>query len=204
MIQVIWFESNTGLIKDYRLVQKMERAQAIINEGLFPGYDSIILDTNIYIRPNTHYIGTNLQHAEFTEEEKRLIYKPIKGFKLNPRTKQMIDNRTLAEAKQYKLEDIAATRALKAEENFTYDGKTYKTEKEDISIRAGAVKGKAKDTKWMTATGEIVILNSNKMEGLQEALSEHIQNTYNIAFDLKVQVDAATTKSQVDAIQWPS
>lgn len=130
---------------------------------------------------------------------------PPRGFRWT-RT-GLIDERTLADAKLDKWAEIKRARDAVEHGGFTagayqWDSDLESQQAMSLALQDMAAAGGPATVNWTTKINEVVTLNLTQMRALVRACRAHIQTQRDKAATLRAQIQAATTKGQVDAIQW--
>jgi len=131
---------------------------------------------------------------------------PSEHHTFNWQTKQWEDPRTLQEIKdaQWALIKKARTRAEYA--GFTWDGSTFDSDAISQNRITGAVTlAQLSNTftiDWTLATNQVRTLNQSEMLQVGAALGVHVQTQFAKGQSLRVQIDAATTQAEVEAVVW--
>lgn len=104
---------------------------------------------------------------------------------------------------------IKATRALVRSGDFVYDGGIYQLNVEDITaaVALAAVArllGQPYSIKWTLKDNSERILSGDQMLAMGQAAGVSGSGAFDVARDLRRQIDAATTVEEVDLIGWPA
>lgn len=99
-------------------------------------------------------------------------------------------------------------RARDAEEFGTFEWNTHVFDCDEVSQRRiqGAVQLAALDNTtvmdWTLADNSVQTFNATELEQIGQALAAHVNACHVKARGLRVQIDAATTEAELDAITW--
>lgn len=126
-------------------------------------------------------------------------------------TKQWIDPRTLADRKEAQWAAIKAARNSLEFGGFTWDGSAFDSDQQaQARIQGGvqlatiaASQGQPFSIDWTLADNSIRTLSGADMIAVGMELAAHVQSIHATARVLRVQIEAASTIEEVDAIQWP-
>lgn len=132
--------------------------------------------------------------------------RPSVNHKFNYATKQWEDPRTLDDLKGEKWRNIKANRDSHEYGGFTWDGSVFDSDAISQQRIAGAVQlaqmNPAFTTAWTLKDNTTRTLNAQDMFAVGLALGDHIAGVFAHAQVLRVQIDAATTAQEVEAIHW--
>jgi len=121
-------------------------------------------------------------------------------------TKQWEDPRTLQELKDTQWASIKRFRSAAEYAGFTWDGSTFDSDAVSQNRITGAVTlaqlSSAFTIDWTLATNQVRTLNQSEMLQVGAALGVHVQTQFAKGQSLRVQIDAATTQAEVEAIVW--
>jgi len=173
----------------------------VINSGTSDSLEELAsLDTTIipdeiyrggYIVDGTHYIQPSQPSAHHV---------------FNWTTKQWEDPRTLQELKDAQWTLIKRSRSAAEYAGFMWDGSTFDSDAVSQNRITGAVTlaqlSSAFTIDWTLATNQVRTLNQSEMLQVGAALGVHVQTQFAKGQSLRVQIDAATTQAEVEAIVW--
>lgn len=157
---------------------------------------------------NTLYIGSDgLAHNESLGT--LLTKAPNEYYSYNWSKGVWEDARTLTQAKQYCWNKIKASRSVAEVSPFTFHNILYDANVPNISgasQMALIAQGMSQpfSIEWTTRNNSVVTLNGSEMISLGTTLGFRNSQVYDTARMLRVEIEAATTNQQVDAITWPS
>ena len=124
----------------------------------------------------------------------------------NWQTKQWEDPRTLQDLKAAQWATIKQARSAAEYAGFTWDGSTFDSDAVSQNRITGAVTlaqlSSAFTIDWTLATNQVRTLNQSEMLQVGAALGVHVQTQFAKGQSLRVQIDAATTQAEVEAIVW--
>jgi len=132
--------------------------------------------------------------------------KPTIHHVFNWTTKQWEDPRTLQELKDAQWASIKRSRSQAEYAGFMWDGSTFDSDAVSQNRITGAVTlaqlSSAFTIDWTLATNQVRTLNQSEMLQVGAALGVHVQTQFAKGQSLRVQIDAATTQAEVEAIVW--
>lgn len=145
---------------------------------------------------------------EYTAAEYHVKNNLPRGFIWQMPERIAVDIRLLAEAKAYKWTALKAARTVAEAASFTCDGSVYQADKERIS---GAVQlallaqlaGQPFSIDWTLSDNSVRTLDAAQMIAVGVALGTVVSSIFDTARQLRIQLDAANTVEEVDAIGWP-
>ena len=121
-------------------------------------------------------------------------------------TKQWEDPRTLADLKAAQWTQIKQARTNAEYAGFTWDGSTFDSDAISQNRITGAVTlaqlSSTVTIDWTLATNQVRTLNQSEMLQVGAALGVHVQTQFAKGQSLRVQIDAATTQAEVEAVVW--
>jgi len=148
----------------------------------------------------THYIDI-VGHTAVAK-----TIKPSPNHIFNYATKQWEDPRTLADIKAAQWTLIKAARTQAEYAGFIWDGSTFDSDAISQNRITGAVTlaqlSSTFTIDWTLATNQVRTLNQSEMLQVGAALGVHVQTQFAKGQSLRVQIDAATTQAEVEAIVW--
>jgi len=126
--------------------------------------------------------------------------------RFNWQTKQWEDPRTLDDLKSAQWTQIKQARTNAEYAGFTWDGSTFDSDAISQNRITGAVTlaqlSSAFTIDWTLATNQVRTLNQSEMLQVGAALGVHVQTQFAKGQSLRVQIDAATTQAEVEAVVW--
>ena len=124
----------------------------------------------------------------------------------NTLTKQWEDPRTLDDIKAAQWALIKQARSQAEYAGFTWDSSTFDSDATSQNRITGAVTlaqlSSAFTIDWTLATNQVRTLNQSEMLQVGAALGVHVQTQFAKGQSLRVQIDAATTQAEVEAVVW--
>ena len=136
----------------------------------------------------------------------RIPEKPSSHHVFNYTTKQWEDPRTLDDLKSAQWALIKQARAQAEYAGFTWDGSTFDSDAISQNRITGAVTlaqlSSTFTIDWTLATNQVRTLNQSEMLQVGAALGAHVQTQFAKGQSLRVQIDAATTQAEVEAVVW--
>ena len=133
-------------------------------------------------------------------------FPPTANHIFNYVTKQWEDPRTLQELKDAQWTLIKRFRSATEYAGFTWDGSTFDSDAVSQNRITGAVTlaqlSSAFTIDWTLATNQVRTLNQSEMLQVGAALGVHVQTQFAKGQSLRVQIDAATTQAEVEAVVW--
>jgi hypothetical protein len=109
-------------------------------------------------------------------------------------------------AKATKRDEINAARDAALDAGFVFDGNTYDSDAKSIQRITGAATLAIIDntftTNWITKDNGVVSLSAAQLIALGQAAAAHEQRLIFKARQLKDQINAATTRAEVDEVSW--
>lgn len=168
-------------------------------EGVLPCTYSECID-----KLDSHYVDLN------TKELVPYPPKPHNFSQFNYLTLKWVDPRSLEQIKEAKWEEIKAKRTNAEYAGFTWDGSYFDSDATSQNRINGAVtlallslqNQQPYEITWSLANRTFRTLTAQEMISVGLALGTHVQTNFNKGQALQVQIDAATTKEEVDAIHW--
>jgi len=134
------------------------------------------------------------------------LVKPSPSHVFNYDTKQWEDPRTLQELKDSQWTLIKRSRSAAEYAGFMWDGSTFDSDAISQNRITGAVTlaqlSSAFTIDWTLATNQVRTLNQSEMLQVGAALGVHVQTQFAKGQSLRVQIDAATTQAEVEAVVW--
>ena len=132
--------------------------------------------------------------------------RPTSDHLWNAATKQWEDTRTLQDLKDAQWTLIKQARTAAEYAGFTWDGSTFDSDAISQNRITGAVTlaqlSSAFTIDWTLATNQVRTLNQSEMLQVGAALGVHVQTQFAKGQSLRVQIDAATTQAEVEAVVW--
>lgn len=117
-----------------------------------------------------------------------------------------VDERSLQEYKDAKWEEMKAERQAQEFSTVTYNGNVYDADALSQQRIQGAAQLAVLDANisvdWTLLDNSVVTLTAAEIIGLGIALGVHVTAAYNRGRTVRVEVESATTKAEVDAITW--
>lgn len=157
---------------------------------------------------NTQYVSGGVL-LQFTVEEAFTKATLLPGWVWKMPERIAYDTRTLTQAKQYCWDKIKLSRSVAETSPFSFRNILYDANVTNISgasqmalIAQGA--SQPFSIEWTTYNNSVVTLNGTEMISLGITLGFRNSQVYDTARMLRVEIEAATTNTQVDAIIWPS
>lgn len=167
----------------------------------------------LQLQPGEDYLedvgGDVWLEDEFYVENKVLVPKgprPSDDHEFDYTTKKWKDPRTLAQIKAVRWNKIKRSRTEAEEAGFTWDGSTFDSDEVsqrrigDAVTMAGIVPGFTID--WTLADNTVRTLSAADMVNVGLSLSQHIQAVFQRGRARRAEIEAATTKQEVNAIDW--
>jgi len=131
---------------------------------------------------------------------------PSTNHVFNYTTKQWEDPRTLDDLKSAQWTQIKQARTNAEYAGFTWDGSTFDSDAISQNRITGAVTlaqlSSTFTIDWTLATNQVRTLNQSEMLQVGAALGVHVQTQFAKGQSLRVQIDAATTQAEVEAVVW--
>ena len=126
-------------------------------------------------------------------------------------THTYVDPRTLDQIKGQQWEKVKASRDSVEFGGFVWDGSTFDSDQESQSRIQGAAQLATLATlnnqpfsiDWTLADNSVRTLDASDMIAAGTAMGVHIATTHSIGRTLRIEIDAAVTKEEVEAITWP-
>jgi len=116
------------------------------------------------------------------------------------------DPRTLQDLKDAQWALIKQARSQAEYAGFTWDGSTFDSDAISQNRITGAVTlaqlSSTFTIDWTLATNQVRTLNQSEMLQVGAALGAHVQTQFAKGQSLRVQIDAATTQAEVEAVVW--
>ena len=124
----------------------------------------------------------------------------------NKTTQSWEDTRTLPDLKSAQWALIKQARSQAEYAGFTWDGSTFDSDAISQNRITGAVTlaqlSSTFTIDWTLATNQGRTLNQSEMLQVGAALGVHVQTQFAKGQSLRVQIDAATTQAEVEAVVW--
>lgn len=128
----------------------------------------------------------------------------------NYTTKQWEDPRTLADLKAAQWTQIKQARTQAEYAGFTWDGSVFDSDATSQQRINGAVSlaliakqaSQPYSITWTLADNTLRVLSADDMISVGLALGTHVQATFNKGQQLQQQIEAATTKGEIEVITW--
>lgn len=134
--------------------------------------------------------------------------KPYQHYKFDWTTKQWIDPRTLDEIKQEKWNELKALRTEKEVGGFSWNNYAFDSDLASQQKIIGATQLAQLDgnyvVDWTLKDNSIITLTASQVLLVGKALGAHLTQLHILSQQLRQQIDDATTKEQVELIQWPT
>ena len=150
--------------------------------------------------PATHYIDLNT----YLPVEMPLRSSPVHAF--NYQTHEWEDIRPLQAIKDRQWETIKSQRFAAEYGGFEWDGSPFDSDAVSQQRLSGAVQlaqmSPTFSIAWTLADDTIRTLNQVDMISVGVALGVHVQTNFAKGQALRAQIDAATTKEDVEAVVW--
>lgn len=135
---------------------------------------------------------------------------PSPNHTFNWHTKQWEDSRTLADLKVAQWTQIKQARSQAEYAGFTWDGSTFDSDAISQQRINGAVSlaliamqtAQPYSITWTLADNTLRVLSAGDMVSVGLALGTHVQTTFNKGQQLQQQIEAATTKEEIESISW--
>ena len=143
---------------------------------------------------------------------KRIPAKPNSYCVFDFITKTWIDPRTLDEIKSMKWESIKKIRDQVENSSFVWNGHVFDC---DV-VSQSRIQGTSQlaslalmnqtpfSVDWTLANNTVVVLTAEDMLAVGKAMFEHINSCHQKSRTLRMQIESATTKEEVEAITWNS
>lgn len=132
--------------------------------------------------------------------------KPSKHHTWSWGAKQWEDPRTLADFKTAQWTQIKQARSQAEYAGFTWDGSTFDSDATSQNRITGAVTlaqmSAAFSIDWTLADNTVRTLNQGEMLQVGAALGAHVAMQFAHAQALRLAIEAATTREQVEAVGW--
>ncbi|MDD3965339.1 MAG: DUF4376 domain-containing protein [Candidatus Moranbacteria bacterium] len=165
------------------------------NPSVFSEGDTVVLEGKAY---GPGYVIDNIHY--------KLPPQPSTNHTFNYTTKQWEDPRTLQDIKDAQWTLIKQARSNAEYAGFTWDGSTFDSDAISQNRITGAVALAQLSTgfvvDWTLADNSTRTLNQIDMLHVGAALGEHVQTQFAKGQVLRAQIDAATTKAEVEAVVW--
>lgn len=132
---------------------------------------------------------------------------PGSGLTFHYETGMWEDFRTLDDLRLERRAYVTAQRDITLGGGFTYNGDVYDSNAQsraNISSQArlAVAVGPTFETEWTLANNTLVTLDQGGMLALETAMDEHVATVYAHARALKQTIAAATTPTEIAAVQW--
>tara|TARA_R100000664_G_scaffold24559_1_gene34374 strand:- start:1152 stop:1733 length:582 start_codon:yes stop_codon:yes gene_type:complete len=157
------------------------------------------------------YILTDVD-VDFERHYVDVSTKEIKEYPEQPREDYVFDFSSknwgfgLALSKESKWREIKQSRDTQEYGGFTYDSNTFDSNEVAQQRIQNAMLLATQDSSvtmdWTLANNNTVSLNAAQIIELGKALAHHVNTAHKKAQTLRVQVNAASSKSDIDAISW--
>ena len=136
--------------------------------------------------------------------------KPFPIFVWDNELEQWVDPRTLQDFKTAQWAKVKQARALAESAGFTYDGSVFDSDAQSQARINGAVTlaliakqaNQPYTITWTLKDGTLRTLSADEMIAVGLALGTHVQTGFNKGQQLQQQINAATTKEEIEAITW--
>jgi hypothetical protein len=153
------------------------------------------------------YPGVNFSTGYFENDvHHELPPQPTPNHIFNWQTKQWEDPRTLADFKEAQWSTIKQARSAAEYAGFTWDGSTFDSDAISQNRITGAVAlaqmSSTFSIGWVLADNTVRTLNQSDMLQVGAALGAHVAAQFAKGVLLREEIEAATTKEQVEAIVW--
>lgn len=167
----------------------------------------VVFDVDTTVRMETHYYLDGV-FCQYTPEEINQRARVPAGFVWKMPERTIVDCRSLQQAKDQKWKQIKNIRTQKENSTFSYNGNEFHADKEHIP---GAVQlammaksaGQPFSINWTLDNNSVISLNADQMIEVGVALGTFINNLYDIARQLREEIESCSTVQDVDAIVWP-
>lgn len=128
----------------------------------------------------------------------------------NYSSKQWEDPRTLQDFKAEQWTQIKQSRAQAEYAGFAWDGSTFDSDATSQNRITGAVtlaqsaigSGAPFEINWILANNAVRTLNAHDMCAVGAALGAHVQTQFSKGVTLRAQIEAATTRAEVEVVVW--
>lgn len=161
-----------------------------------------VVEVGASVKDSTHYIsgGAAVAMPERTSPQHEFDYT----------AKVWLDRRTIEQLRASKWADIKAARTTAEYGGFEFQGKVYDSGQASVqrittaaqAASAAAATGTPFIRDWTLKDNSTVILDAENMVGLFIALDAHVSGAHARAAGLRVLIDTATTRAELDAIAW--
>lgn len=185
------FSSATGSV-----VRVCTLPEDHINDNILPSEDFVVgvVDGQVY------YIDLD------TKQPTAYPAKPSIYHQFDFAAKQWVDNRTLAMVKDMAWGSTKALRTQKEAAGFTWDGSVLDSDQVSQQRIMGAVQlagmNPAFTIPWTLQNNTVRTLNAAEMMAVGAALGAHVAAIFARAQELRLEIYAATTIADVEAITW--
>ena len=135
---------------------------------------------------------------------------PTEYHQFNWSTKEWEDPRTLDELKVFKRAEIKRKRTQAEHSGVLFEGYIFDSDSTSQARISGAVQlamiaqmtSMPFYVNWTLSNNSVRLLESKEVVQLGVALGQHVQAQFTKGQALQVQIDAATTKEELDLIKW--
>lgn len=173
---------------------------------LAPGTGAAVV--GVGVSDGTHYIANGTAVAYSPAAREALLAPPGVGFVWRPELGQWTDERDLEQARTDKWRQTKARRDAAEYGDFTWDGSTFNADVESRNRIMGAVQlatlataaGQPYAVVWTLADNTTRLLLAADMMAVGAALGARVGAAHARAAELRAQINAATTRSALDAI----
>jgi hypothetical protein len=193
----------------YEIISVNEQARVMEVVYASPGRQTMHIGARLpYQGETVEAIVDMYAPVRFWEEQEAAVVVPQVGVSGSV-TPPGVEPTTLGSAKQAKKAEIAAWRYLEETKGVSLGGSTIKTDRESQATISGAYSslkdGLIASVDWKTADGAFVTLGITEIAAIAQAVAQHVQSSFTAEKTLALQVDAATTIEEVQAIvvPWP-
>lgn len=122
-------------------------------------------------------------------------------------TKKWVNLKSLLEVKQHKWQKIKELRTLAEEAGFVWNGQLFDSDFVSQTRIANAITlaqiNPAFSVLWTLKDNTVCALTQQSMLQVGLALGAHIAKQFNLARELRTTIDKATTKTAIEAVEWP-
>ena len=151
----------------------------------------------------------------YYSEKEKIIYTGVMGAEDREATPEEVDNHfgtDIESLKKKKIEELKTIRNEKESGGFPYMGKVLDSDAlscQRMSMAAQSAttailtKQAFPELLWSCADNSSLLLGAEGLAGIPSALSMFSAELHGIYGELKVQIEAATTKETLELIKWP-
>lgn len=173
---------------------------------LAPGTGAVIVGQSV--ADDTHYIANGAAVAYSASARAALLVSPGVGFVWRPELGEWTDERDLEQAREDKWRQTKARRDIAEYGDFTWDGSTFNADVESRNRIMGAVQlatlamgaGQPYSVVWTLADNTTRTLSATDMMAVGATLGARVGAAHARAAELRAQINAATTRAALDAI----